>query len=279
MQPASGLAASWHWVLFFDKANFLNGGAQNPVHFAANSRLRIAGITHNERTGTLRWLVRDGAQYYVSQATMTVSSGTAALTFASDASDGAWATFDPAADLNFDDLTTVFAARNFTNITAAGFILDKDNYEAARHWFDFSTFEFLGALPPAFSEWIVSFAGVPANLRGALDDPDRDGLINLLEYALGLDPSARSAVPPTPTITGASGSHLAFIFTRPSDRSGVTLAGEVTSAPAGVWLSGAANVGQSAQSNGDGTETVTIWDKTPISAATQRFIRLRVTQP
>ena len=164
MQPASGLGARWHWALFFDKANFLNGGAQNPVHFAANSRLRIAGITHNERTGTLRWLVRDGAQYYVSQATMTVSCGTAALTFTSDASDGAWATFDPATDINFDDTTAVFAARNLTNITAAGFILDQATYEAARHWFDFTTYEFLGALPPAFSEWIATFPRRPREL-------------------------------------------------------------------------------------------------------------------
>ena len=182
-------------------------------------------------------------------------------------------------DINFDDTTAVFAARNLTNITAAGFILDQATYEAARHWFDFTTYEFLGALPPAFSEWIATFPAVPANLRGALDDPDRDGLTNLLEYALGLDPSAWSAVPPRQTITDASGSHLAFIFTRPSDRIGVTLAGEVTSTLGGTWLSGSANVGQSVQSNGDGTETVTIWDKTPISAATQRFLRLRVTQP
>ena len=45
---------------------------------------------------------------------MTVSGGTAALTFTSDASDGAWATFDPATDINFDDTTAVFAARNST---------------------------------------------------------------------------------------------------------------------------------------------------------------------
>ena len=279
MQPATGLAARWHWVLFFDKANFLNGGAQNPVHLAANSRLRLAGSTHFEKAGTMRWLVRDGAQFYVSQATATVTSGTASLTFASDADDGMWATFDPAADLNFDDATAVFAPRNFTNLTAAGFILDQDTYEAARHWFDFATFEFLAALPPSFGEWIATFPAIPAADRDPLDDPDFDGLANLLEYALGLDPSVPNRPPAALTLTDGTGAHLAITFTRPNDRIGITLTGEVTAPLGNPWLSGAADVGQTITPNGDGTETVTVWDKTPLGAAAQRFLRLRVTQP
>ena len=279
MQPATGLGARWHWALFFDKASFLNGGAQSPVHFAANSRLRLAGITHFEKAGTMRWLVREGAQFYVSQATATISSGAAALTFTSNGDDGNWAPFDPAADLNFDDTTAVFASRNFTNLTAAGFILDKDTYEAARHWFDFNTFEFLGAVPPTFSDWMLTFPTIPAADRDPLDDPESDGLVNLMEYALGLNPSAASRPPAASTFTDGTGAHLALIFTRPSDRLGITLAGQVTGTLGGTWLSGAADVGQSVQPNGDGTETITIWDKTPITSAARRFLRLSVTQP
>ncbi len=279
MQPVVGQLARWHWALFFDKANFLNGGAQNPVRFAANSRLRIAGVTHFERAGTLRWLVRDGAQFYVSQAIATISSGTAALTFTSDTDDGNWAPFDPTADLNFDLTTAVFAPRDFTNLTAAGLILDKDNYEAARHWFDFNAFEFLGAVPPTFSAWMLTFPAIQAADRDPLDDPESDGLVNLMEYALGLDPSAASRPPAASTFTDGTGAHLALIFTRPSDSIGITLTGQVSGTLDGSWLSGAAHVGQSVQPHGGGTETVTIWDKTPITAAARRFLRLSVTQP
>jgi hypothetical protein len=60
---------------------------------------------------------------------------------------------------------------------------------------------------------------------------------------------------------------------------GITLTGEVTGALGSPWLTGSANVGQSATDNGNGTETVVIWDKTPMSSAQSRNLRLKITQP
>jgi autotransporter-associated beta strand protein len=52
---------------------------------------------------------------------------------------------------------------------------------------------FLTATPPGFSSWITgTFGGgqLPTNQRGPADDPDKDGIPNLLEYALaGEDPT------------------------------------------------------------------------------------------
>ncbi len=48
---------------------------------------------------------------------------------------------------------------------------------------------------PQFASWILT-SGVPVNLSGASDDPDLDGLGNLLEFALGLDPAVSSAASP-----------------------------------------------------------------------------------
>ena len=45
-------------------------------------------------------------------------------------------------------------------------------------------------------------AGVPANKRAATDDPDADGIVNLLEYALGLSPT-------TPSTTGLPAAQVA----------------------------------------------------------------------
>jgi PKD repeat protein len=276
MQPLAGLPARWHWAFYLSKANFLNGGSNQPVRISATSRLRLAGISHSENLGTMRWMVRDGAQFYVTQATASVASNTATLTFATNASDGNWATFDPAADLNFDDNAATYTARNFSNITAAGFIIDKDTFQSLRHWFDFNTFEFIGALPPTFTEWMADYS-TPQS--GPLDDPDADGLANLAEYALGLNPNHAQGSPFSPLqVTDATGTHLALRVTRPTDRVGISIEGEV-STNLSSWSAAPSDVGQSTLDNGNGTETLTIWDKTSSSSAQRRFLRLRVTQP
>jgi PKD repeat protein len=186
LQPAATSSARWHWTLFFDKTHFINGGATQPVRFVSNSRLRLANINNNERTGQLRWLVREGSQFYVSQSVMSVASNSSSLTFATDHQDSAWAEYNPSTELNFDANVANFLPRDFTDITAAGFILDKDNYESARHWFNAGTYEFLGALPPSYAEWIASYN---VSNSAPTADPDQDGLSNLLEYALGRIPN------------------------------------------------------------------------------------------
>ncbi len=190
---ATGVAGRWHWVVFWDKADFLNGGDVNRVDFTANSKLEMGGIGHFDDMGTVRWLVRDGTQFYVSQATLSKGTGTATLTFASDASDGYWAPFDPAADINFDAAGATFAERDFSDVTAVGFVIDKDAFTAVRHWFDFSRFTMLGRTNPplaGYDGWIANPAyGLSGDdvLPGA--DPDSDGMVNLIEYFFGTDPS------------------------------------------------------------------------------------------
>lgn len=371
VQPATNGAVDAHGVLYVDKSEFLNRAQICPVTFDATSTVKLAGITHFDQIGQVRWLVRDSAQFYVSQAIITPVSGAATLTFASVSNHGQWAEWTVPANMNFDAGSAVFAQRQFTNVTAVGIVIDNDTATTTRHWLEFASFEVVGSIsqnnaPPVaaitasplnrdvlqavtfdgsasttsgfitsyawdfgddtpatgattthqflmngpkivtltvtddlgqtdsgtfnynviakaasitFSGWIATFPGVPANQRGALDDPDRDGLANLLEYALGLDPSMWSAAPAATTFIDGAGSHLAITFTCTSNRIGIMLTGEVASTLDGAWLSGASVVGESQLNNGDGTETVTIWDKTSISEEAHRFIRLRVMPP
>ncbi len=48
---------------------------------------------------------------------------------------------------------------------------------------------------PLFGDWIAA-SGVPANQSALNDDPDHDGLSNLIEFAMALDPTASSAAQP-----------------------------------------------------------------------------------
>lgn len=71
----------------------------------------------------------------------------------------------------------------------------------------------------------LSNASVPVNERGPLDDPDNDGVNNLLEFALGLPPMSFSPQPTSVddggllslTYTQAEATHVAYTVTVSSD--------------------------------------------------------------
>jgi uncharacterized delta-60 repeat protein len=116
----------------------------------------------------------------------------------------------------------------------------------------------------------LSTAGVPANLRGPNDDADNDGLANLLEYALDLNPNgtggAFGGILPTATTTPTQ---LQFTYRRV--RNDVTYIVETSpTLTGGTWTS----VGVTQGTPGpDGTTTASI----PIAPGNQ-FLRLTVTR-
>ncbi|MEO5915873.1 MAG: CotH kinase family protein [Luteolibacter sp.] len=75
--------------------------------------------------------------------------------------------------------------------------------------------------PEGYAAWLLEeFGGVTAN-TGPLDDFDRDGLANLIEYLLGSDPKAFTPDPGTFVKLGESG--LALDYTCRNDRTDATL--------------------------------------------------------
>jgi Concanavalin A-like lectin/glucanases superfamily/PA14 domain/Bacterial Ig domain/PKD domain/Fibronectin type III domain len=126
----------------------------------------------------------------------------------------------------------------------------------------------------SFQSWMNGYPSVTGSdaLPGA--DPDHDGLVNLLEFALGGNPAQSDAgLVRSGTALVAGSDHLALTFVRA--RGDVTYI--VESSPDLItWtpinhpdLTDPAKVGQS----------VTIPDPVAISAATKRFLHLKVTQP
>lgn len=118
-------------------------------------------------------------------------------------------------------------------------------------------------------------AGDPV-IAGDDADPDGDGFKNLLEYALGLDPLAANGsgalVLETETADGQT--YLRLIVTKNAAAMDVMFNGEVTgdaSEPAS-WSDSDAIV------ESDGPTTLIVRDTVPFSAASARFIRLKVTR-
>jgi hypothetical protein len=108
-------------------------------------------------------------------------------------------------------------------------------------------------------------AGIPANQREPHDDPDADGISNLMEYALGLTPATAnaSALPVAQPLNG----NLTFTYTRA--RADVTYAVETTTDLTSVWTTTGVIQG-TPDPNGLTTASV------PIDVP-GRYLRLRVT--
>ena len=114
-------------------------------------------------------------------------------------------------------------------------------------------------------------AEISASLAADLADPDGDGLTNLLERALGLDPRVASNLP---AFTRDATGHLTLTLTRPKALPGITYIGEASST-LGSWPT---SVPIEILLDGD-PQTIRLTDPLGTADGPQRFLRLRVTSP
>jgi hypothetical protein len=89
--------------------------------------------------------------------------------------------------------------------------------------------------PTALEQWRLTYFGTTDNTETAADtfDADGDGLVNLVEYAFGLDPTKGSSVslPQGQPI----GDNFVVAFTQPANVSGITYSAEWSTTLTGVW--------------------------------------------
>ncbi len=129
------------------------------------------------------------------------------------------------------------------------------------------------AVSDTFSAWSTR-----KGVAGASSDPDLDNLPNLVEYALGSDPQTKT--PSASPVAAPDGDYLTLTYTRVKNSPDITCVAEVSSTLANDWTSAAGNIEQLWQVIDNGsTQTITARDKTPITGAAKRFIRLKIAVP
>jgi hypothetical protein len=121
--------------------------------------------------------------------------------------------------------------------------------------------------------WRLALLGTTSNSGTAADtaDPDADGIPNLLEYALGLNPLvANTAGLP---VASPVADHLAFTFNRAGGTTDITYKVEATSVLGGTWTELYSAPGPAI------ADQVTVTDPLTISGNPRRFLRLLITSP
>lgn len=131
-----------------------------------------------------------------------------------------------------------------------------------------------------FNTWRLAEFGTNANneaISGDLADPDGDGIVNLLEYALHLNPNVPDASGlPTPQLDPTCGC-LRLTYTRLIAATDLTYTPETASGPSGPWSTN--GITQTVIAADGVTQTIQASDLAhPIATASNRFMHLKVTR-
>jgi hypothetical protein len=131
-----------------------------------------------------------------------------------------------------------------------------------------------------FNAWRLTEFGTNANnlvISGDFSDPDGDGIANLLEYALHLDPNvADVAGLPIPQVDPAC-ECLTLTYTRVISATDILYLPEAASDPDGPWSTD--GVTEAVIASNGVTQTIKASDPSnPIATADRRFMHLRITR-
>ena len=188
-----------------------------------------------------------------------------------------------ASPLSFADASALSTTAQFTTLGEYTLRLSADDGMSTT--FDDLSFN---SLPP-FMQWQgAKFPGGVTDPHAALmEDPDHDGLSNLVEYALGSSPLlAGPSLTPRLLETGGS-QRLTLTFSRNPAQNDINIGFEVASDVSQPWqLLGLSVQGQaftgSGTITGDGPglapRQVTLADSATSAGTLQRFVRLRITR-
>jgi hypothetical protein len=111
--------------------------------------------------------------------------------------------------------------------------------------------------------------------QAATADPDRDGNVNLVEYAMGTDPSTRNAGP----VIDISGGRLSLSYTRSKLANPALEIIPQISDDMVTWHEGSAFVTEDIISDSLTTQTILASDANPIETGAKKYLRLKIVSP
>jgi len=132
-------------VYMWQKADFVNGGASaTNIIFDESSRLSVDLVRHRRNVDDGRFLVQDGEQWWISEATMEVEEGGfKGITAALNPLTSKWAPFSPEdCALFFDADNASFSDANFTDIQAVGVYFATPTFRHTETMMSFDNFQF-----------------------------------------------------------------------------------------------------------------------------------------
>ena len=137
-----------------------------------------------------------------------------------------------------------------------------------------------------YDVWLALYPALASSGQsGENDDFDKDGYKNILEYALGTDPTDSSSIPSLPvTVTHVdpgtgSAPYLLYSYTRPIAAPGLSISPESSQTLSNDWEGGVAAVEavfHRRVRNAGATETITYRSKQPVSSVNGLWLRFKV---
>lgn len=185
----SGTTSMVTMALFWPSELFSPQFAKGTIHFGTTSWTGRAEVEvfSNATTIATRLIVRDGTSYYISEQSGT-KAGFVRFDMLGTGTGTRWAAFDPATDAFSLPSSPTWASRSFTDITGMGVWYQATKTGQQEN--GIGTFTVYATDNRSSADrWKIKYFGSTTDPKAdLLADPDKDGIPNGMEIALGTSP-------------------------------------------------------------------------------------------